>query len=90
MCRKKMAFWSAGPKCGNYFHAAETGRRWDEMSLSIPDICPCAIQRRSFELPYGLFFWPFLEPRFKTFGSVICHLFARFSPRCALKRATVA
>ncbi len=26
-----MAFWSAGPKCGNYFHAAESGRRWDEM-----------------------------------------------------------
>jgi hypothetical protein len=56
LCRKKMAFWSAGPKCGNYFHAAESGRRWDEMSLSIPDLCPCAIQSRSFELPYGMFF----------------------------------
>ena len=31
LCRKKTAFWSAGPKCGNYFHAAESGRRWDEM-----------------------------------------------------------
>jgi hypothetical protein len=49
-----MAFWSAGPKFGNFFHAAESGRRWDEMSLSIPDLCPCAIQSRSFELPYGL------------------------------------
>jgi len=47
-----MTFWSAGPKCGNYFHAAESGRRWDEMSLSIPDLCPCAIQIRSFELPW--------------------------------------
>jgi len=28
---KKMALWSAGPKCGNFFHAAESGRRWDEM-----------------------------------------------------------
>ena len=33
---------------------------------------------------------PFLEPRFKSFGSVICHLFARFSPGCALNRVTVA
>jgi len=31
LCRKKMALWSAGPKCGNFFHAAESGRRWDEM-----------------------------------------------------------
>jgi hypothetical protein len=31
MCRKKMASWSAGPKCGNCNHAAESGRRWDEM-----------------------------------------------------------
>jgi hypothetical protein len=31
LCRKNMAFWSAGPKCGNYFHAAESGRRCDEM-----------------------------------------------------------
>jgi len=31
LCRKKMAFWSDGPKCGNYFHAAESGRRCDEM-----------------------------------------------------------
>ena len=28
---KKMVFWSTGPKCGNYFHAAESGRRQDEM-----------------------------------------------------------
>jgi hypothetical protein len=26
-----MASWSAGPKCGNCNHAAESGRRWDEM-----------------------------------------------------------
>ena len=25
-CRKKIAFWSAGPKCGNYFRAAESGQ----------------------------------------------------------------
>jgi hypothetical protein len=56
LCRKKMAFWSAGPKCGNYFHAAESGRRCDQMTLSIPDICPCAIQSRPFGLPYGYFF----------------------------------
>jgi len=31
LCRKKMASWSAGPKCGNCNHAAESGRRWDEM-----------------------------------------------------------
>jgi hypothetical protein len=29
--RKEIVFWSAGPKCGNYFHAAESGRRCDEM-----------------------------------------------------------
>jgi len=51
-----MAFWSAGPKCGNYFHAAESGRRCDQMTLSIPDLCPCAIQSRPFGLPYGYFF----------------------------------
>jgi hypothetical protein len=56
LCRKEMAFWSAGPNCGNYFHAAESGWRWDEMSLSFPDLCPCGIQSRSFDLPYGLFF----------------------------------
>ena len=27
--RKKMAFWSAGPKCGNYFQSAESGRPCD-------------------------------------------------------------
>ena len=26
-----MAVWSAGSKHGDYFHAAESGRRWDEM-----------------------------------------------------------
>ena len=31
LCRRKLAFWSAGLKCGHYFHAAESGRRWDEM-----------------------------------------------------------
>jgi hypothetical protein len=31
LCRKKMALWSAGPKCGNCNHAADSGRRWDEM-----------------------------------------------------------
>ena len=31
LCRKEMAFWSAGPKCGNHFHAAESGRRCEEM-----------------------------------------------------------
>ena len=55
LCRKKMASWSAGPKCGNYFHAAESGRRCDQMMLSIPDLCPCAKQSRPFGLPYGLF-----------------------------------
>ena len=29
LCRKKMGARSAGPKCGNYNHAAESGRRWD-------------------------------------------------------------
>ena len=29
LCRKTMAFWSAGSKCGNYFHAAAAGRRCD-------------------------------------------------------------
>ena len=53
---KRMAFWSAGPKCGDYFHAAESGRRCDQMPLSIPALCPCAIQSRPFGLPYGLFF----------------------------------
>ena len=56
LCRKKMAFWSSGPKCGNYFHAAESGRRCDQMTLSIPDLCPCAIRSRPFGLPYGYFF----------------------------------
>ena len=57
LCRKKMAFWSAGPKCGNYFHAAKSGRRCDQLTLSIPDLCPCSIlQSRSFELPYEYFF----------------------------------
>jgi len=31
LCRKKMASWSAGPKCGNCNNAADPGRRWDEM-----------------------------------------------------------
>jgi len=47
--------------CGNYFHAAESGRRCDQMTLSISDVYPCAIQSRPFGLPYGLFFttqWP--------------------------------
>jgi hypothetical protein len=26
---EKIAFWSAGPKCGNYFRVAESGRRCD-------------------------------------------------------------
>jgi len=53
---KENAFWSVGPMCGNYFHAAESGQRWDEMSLSIPDLCPCAIPSRPFGLPYGVIF----------------------------------
>jgi hypothetical protein len=56
LCRKKMAFWSAGPKCGPYFHAAESGRQCDQMTLSIPDLCACAIRSRPFGLPYGLCF----------------------------------
>ena len=39
-----------------YFHAAESGRRCDQMPLSIHDLCPCAIQSRPFGLPYVLFF----------------------------------
>ena len=44
------------PRIPVYCHAAESGRRWDELSLLIPDLCPCAIQSRPFGLPYGLFF----------------------------------
>ena len=29
------AIWSAGPKCGNYFHAAESGRRCDMTKCSV-------------------------------------------------------
>ena len=43
-------------KCGKYFHAAKSGRRCDQMPLSILHLCPCAIQSRPFALPYGLFF----------------------------------
>jgi hypothetical protein len=73
-------------KCGNHFHAAESGRRWDEMSLSIPDLCPCAIQSRSFELPYGSFFTtqvgPELYRQTGTFVDTESEIRAKRLPDC--------
>jgi hypothetical protein len=43
---KKPGFWSVGPKCGNYFHAAWSAMGRGRNAASIPVCYPCAIQSR--------------------------------------------
>jgi len=54
--RFRFVFVADFPSLCHTFTRQNPVARCDQMTLSIPDLCPCAIQSRPFGLPYGLLF----------------------------------